>query len=49
MDDDAPTQKSGTPRMLIITIVLMDVDDKKSQRRMAHFLILSMAAATARF
>ena len=27
----------------------MDFDDKKGRRRMAHFLILSMAAATARF
>ena len=28
---------------------LKDVDDKKGRRRMTHFLILSMAAATARF
>ena len=27
----------------------MDFDDKKGRRRMTHFLILSMAAATARF
>ena len=28
---------------------MKDFDDKKGRRRMAHFLILSMAAATARF
>ena len=28
---------------------MKDVDDKKGRRRIAHFLILGMAAATARF
>ena len=48
-ENQSETTKRETPRMLIITVVLKDFDDNNGQRKMAHFLILSMAGTTATF
>ena len=42
-------KKEALQECLQLRSFLKDFDDKKGRRRMAHFLILSMAAATARF
>ena len=42
-------KKGALQECLWFLSLLKDVDDKKGRIRMTHFLILSMAAATARF